>query len=305
MDPRYSKPVFGGRQTKTLSPSCRLTRHTPFPLTLFQTMWLTTRLPPKEKGCSTNGIWHNGMMMPRNRGSNRTISLDSSLGEEDDVEEMKDCSRPCHSGEPDCVHPHAHVDYKDDDGDDDDGDTSIMTSLSSHDDSNDCHDEFVATTRTHLSYEASSIMTMDVKKHTTKKVHFSTVEVREYARCASDNPAVGGGVPIGLDWNVVVYHSSVPLDTYEEAYHHPQVHHDRITRMAKLRLTGVERADLLRGHCGLTSTDLRNLEYRVAVSRMQRDATIFHLQRQTRQRQFFHRFIPRTMLLLPTQKLIR
>jgi hypothetical protein len=243
-------------------------------------------------------------MMPRNRGSNRTISLDSSLGEEEDVEELEDCSRPCHSGEPDCVHPHAHVDYKDGD-DDDDGDTSIMTSLSSHDDSNDCRDEFVATTRTHLFYEASSLTAMDVKKHTTKQVHFSTVEVREYARCASDNPAVGGGVPIGLDWNVVVHHSSVPLEKYEEAYHHSQVHHDRTARMAKLRLTGVERAELLQGHCGLTSTDLRNLEYRVAVSRMQRDATIFHLQRQTRQRQFFHRFIPRTMLVLPTQKLIR
>jgi len=260
-------------------------------------MWLTTRPRTKESGNSTNGIWNKGAT-PRSkniksslRGSTRTLSLDSLL---DDVEEeVVGSSRHCHSSEQDCVPPLEHLDY-DEDGD---GDTSIMTSQSSHD-SNENHDEFSATTaRTELSYDASSLTTFELKKQTTKRVQFSTVEVREYARCACDNPAVSGGVPIGLDWKVVAQHTSVPLDKFE-AYR-PWVHHDQVTRIANLRLTGVEREEVLRGHCGLSSADLRNMEYRVAVTRMQREATAFILQRQARQRQFFHRLVPKTML--PTQ----
>jgi len=50
-------------------------------------------------------------------------------------------------------------------------------------------------------------------------VSFYSVEVREYKRTLSDNPAVSDGVPIGLDWdyNVMLPLGSMTFDAYEES----------------------------------------------------------------------------------------
>eukprot|EP00978_Attheya_sp_CCMP212_P041800 scaffold244370_cov35-Attheya_sp.AAC.1 len=47
-------------------------------------------------------------------------------------------------------------------------------------------------------------------------VLFHSVEVREYERSLSDNPAVLDGVPIGLDWDYIV-NGSMKFDAYEES----------------------------------------------------------------------------------------
>jgi hypothetical protein len=48
-----------------------------------------------------------------------------------------------------------------------------------------------------------------------KDVGFGTVTVREYARSVGDNPSVGTGTPIGLDW---AYYkpSTMPVDYFED-----------------------------------------------------------------------------------------
>jgi hypothetical protein len=49
-------------------------------------------------------------------------------------------------------------------------------------------------------------------------VHFGTVNIREYDRRLSDNPAVTGGPPIGLDWGYNPKEMEVMVDDYENLH---------------------------------------------------------------------------------------
>jgi hypothetical protein len=123
------------------------------------------------------------------------------------------------------------------------------------------------------------------------RVQFSTVEIREYARTASDNPAVSCGIPVGLDWVVVAYHKGVPVDDYET------IREGRSQRSAsELRMTSMEREGVLRVHCGYSRAELKDLAYRVNIARKQREATVSSLRSSIGQRLFFKRLLPRKVL---------
>jgi hypothetical protein len=118
------------------------------------------------------------------------------------------------------------------------------------------------------------------------RVRFSTIEVREYARCATDNPSVASGVPVGLDWTIVTQHETLPVEDYEVQRSNQQL----LPRSSsELRLTPMEREELLRAHCGYSRADLKDLEYRVNVARRQRQATIDGFHREMNRHALFKR----------------
>jgi hypothetical protein len=117
-----------------------------------------------------------------------------------------------------------------------------------------------------------------------QRVRFGTVEIREYARCASDNPSVTCGVPVGLDWKVVAHHGAINVDEYESK------RQEQCRRSPlELRMTSMERQEVLRKNCGYSLTDVKDLELSVRITRKQRQATVSGLHRQMSHQLFVSR----------------
>ena len=83
---------------------------------------------------------------------------------------------------------------------------------------------------------SSNSLLLSPKEH-CKQVSFSTVQVREYAVTVGDHPCCQSGVPLALDWTVVVSRPQVSLDVFE------QEHGQRRSR-GELLLTWEERKEL-------------------------------------------------------------
>jgi hypothetical protein len=67
------------------------------------------------------------------------------------------------------------------------------------------------------SQDVSTTLPEKVQSGTNGQVCFGTVSIREYARSVSDNPSVGAGTPIGLDWAYGEL-TIVPVDYYEKTF---------------------------------------------------------------------------------------
>jgi len=147
------------------------------------------------------------------------------------------------------------------------------------------------TIRPSLSKLSKKNKVLSVSNH-PHRVRFDTIEVREYARCASDNPSVSCGVPIGLDWTVAVVHPAIRIDEYEGIRSKDGSYQSSIM---DFRLNAVEREEVLRYHCGYSRAKLKDLEDKVDKARKKREATVDSVKRGlllSRRSLWFNRLLP-------------
>jgi len=97
-------------------------------------------------------------------------------------------------------------------------------------------------------------------------VRFSQVEVRTYAVCVGDNPAVSLGVPISLDWTVVGPDEVVALEDYDRVHPNGKVE-------AELAISAHDRSDMVR-RSAATTEEIRNAVRIVNQIKMEREQTL-------------------------------
>jgi hypothetical protein len=100
-----------------------------------------------------------------------------------------------------------------------------------------------------------------------KTVRFSTIEIREYGMCMGDNPSVGRGVPITIEWD----HSEEILEFPVEDYDDARQLNRRLT--TQLRIPPLVRRDLLLGS-GYSRQEILEGAWKAEMARTRRQRTI-------------------------------
>jgi hypothetical protein len=99
-----------------------------------------------------------------------------------------------------------------------------------------------------------------------KSVSFDYVEVREYARILSDNPAVRKGPPVGLDWEYIVTFC-LAVDDYEKKRGNRRSYNE-------LQMPRYLREKLLEEHCGVTERELALCMREITKIKRQRQQSV-------------------------------
>jgi hypothetical protein len=99
----------------------------------------------------------------------------------------------------------------------------------------------------------------------THSVTFSQVQIRTFAHCVGDNPAVSLGVPLSLSWKILSEETAT-VDAYDPV--HPQG-----TREEDLAIPASEREQVVR-RAGYGTLDIRNAVRVVNAIKMERERTL-------------------------------
>lgn len=100
----------------------------------------------------------------------------------------------------------------------------------------------------------------------SKSVSFDYVEVREYARILSDNPAVRKGPPLGLDWDYIVS-ICLEVDEYEKKRGNRRTYNE-------LQMPRYLREKLLEEHCDVTERELTQCMREIKKIKRQRQQSV-------------------------------
>lgn len=96
-----------------------------------------------------------------------------------------------------------------------------------------------------------------------KKVHFGSVQIRNYERVLGDNPACSCGSPTSLGWKYTAM-DPIPLDQYEG---------DRnpLRGRRQLKMSPITRRNILHNILGYTHEEIDAAEEKMKVIRRQRE----------------------------------
>ena len=95
-------------------------------------------------------------------------------------------------------------------------------------------------------------------------VHFGTIQIREYQRTLSDNPAVTEGPPIGLGWDYDPREIILPVDEYED-------YRPARRQKEEFLIPSRVREEMLLREWGLTLRDIRQASQETKVIRKRRE----------------------------------
>jgi hypothetical protein len=99
-----------------------------------------------------------------------------------------------------------------------------------------------------------------------KTVRFSTIEIREYGMCVGDNPAVGRGVPVTIEWD----HSEEIFEFPVEDYDDERQLKRRLT--SQLRIPPLVRRDILK-KAGYSRQEILEGARKAEIARTRRQRT--------------------------------
>jgi hypothetical protein len=104
---------------------------------------------------------------------------------------------------------------------------------------------------------------MDSSSHSSRKVSFGSIHVREYERVVGDHPDTRIGVPMSIGWG---YHvkEAVEIDTYE-ANKKPKI---------MLRMSSITRKNLLHQVFGIPEAELREAEKEIQKIKKSREHSL-------------------------------
>lgn len=97
------------------------------------------------------------------------------------------------------------------------------------------------------------------------KVAFSEVEVRRYALCVGDSPAVSLGVPISIDWDCVSA-EVMPIDEFEKIH--------SVGKSEEELAIPAEEREMMARKAGFTTEQIRDAVRAINAAKMERERTL-------------------------------